>query len=62
MDHLLILDSFKASETLLGIETSRADILPIKPLNCFKASETLLGIETLDQILAKWQQVALQSL
>ena len=37
---------FKASETLLGIETFRINIL-LTFDNRFKASETLLGIETL---------------
>ena len=37
--------SFKASETLLGIETEKG--LGINRKSCsFKASETLLGIET----------------
>jgi len=36
---------FKASETLLGIETGVA-ANRIPHLDCFKASETLLGIET----------------
>ena len=36
---------FKASETLLGIETQLATLL-YKQLCSFKASETLLGIET----------------
>ena len=40
-----IADGFKASETLLGIETQLLDRLGlIEP--SFKASETLLGIET----------------
>ena len=37
--------SFKASETLLGIETTLAGEHYLK-LKSFKASETLLGIET----------------
>ena len=37
---------FKASETLLGIETSKTEINSGN-YRCFKASETLLGIETL---------------
>ena len=36
---------FKASETLLGIETIRAILNYYRDLR-FKASETLLGIET----------------
>ena len=36
---------FKASETLLGIETIRACLIDVQLLS-FKASETLLGIET----------------
>ena len=36
---------FKASETLLGIETNLLPIL-LFWTRCFKASETLLGIET----------------
>ena len=36
---------FKASETLLGIETVIAFALDLF-IYCFKASETLLGIET----------------
>ena len=36
---------FKASETLLGIETNRLARITEKR-NRFKASETLLGIET----------------
>ncbi len=36
---------FKASETLLGIETTNRSSLNINRLG-FKASETLLGIET----------------
>ena len=36
---------FKASETLLGIETLLFNLEELK-LGCFKASETLLGIET----------------
>jgi len=41
----LIWFCFKASETLLGIETTQTAML--KPiLLSFKASETLLGIET----------------
>ena len=36
---------FKASETLLGIETLDIN-MQAKYLDCFKASETLLGIET----------------
>ena len=38
---------FKASETLLGIETSRICMIGRSPFG-FKASETLLGIETYD--------------
>ena len=41
--------SFKASETLLGIETFRENYEQ-SILSSFKASETLLGIET--QLLA----------
>ena len=37
--------SFKASETLLGIETLRFQGTAYA-IGCFKASETLLGIET----------------
>ena len=37
--------SFKASETLLGIETNTSS-MQCKDKNGFKASETLLGIET----------------
>ena len=37
--------SFKASETLLGIETKDIGLKLERP-NGFKASETLLGIET----------------
>jgi len=37
--------SFKASETLLGIETIKSRSI-FSPNLCFKASETLLGIET----------------
>ncbi len=37
---------FKASETLLGIETSPLFSGTCILLRCFKASETLLGIET----------------
>ncbi len=37
---------FKASETLLGIETQRQDVAPNMVKLGFKASETLLGIET----------------
>ena len=36
---------FKASETLLGIET-KPNIYSAANTNSFKASETLLGIET----------------
>ena len=36
---------FKASETLLGIETVASVVACLTP-SCFKASETLLGIET----------------
>ncbi len=36
---------FKASETLLGIETYR-EIIRLGSFPGFKASETLLGIET----------------
>ncbi len=36
---------FKASETLLGIETLYLDI-NLREVDWFKASETLLGIET----------------
>ena len=36
---------FKASETLLGIETCLAVLVQDQEY-CFKASETLLGIET----------------
>ena len=39
------LRSFKASETLLGIETTLATIANFDSPS-FKASETLLGIET----------------
>ena len=39
-------ESFKASETLLGIETTQLAIASDLPTG-FKASETLLGIETL---------------
>ena len=42
---ILIVLSFKASETLLGIETW-GDRLSTKNKPSFKASETLLGIET----------------
>ncbi len=46
VDNITLIDqSFKASETLLGIET-RAIILNHCGRDCFKASETLLGIET----------------
>ena len=39
--------SFKASETLLGIETFAKESQSLLPLVLgFKASETLLGIET----------------
>ncbi len=38
-------ERFKASETLLGIETKIANANAIS-WGCFKASETLLGIET----------------
>ena len=41
-------NSFKASETLLGIETAGATWVTSK-FGCFKASETLLGIETLSE-------------
>ena len=37
---------FKASETLLGIETVSASAITVLPNAGFKASETLLGIET----------------
>ncbi len=37
--------SFKASETLLGIETFSKGA-GVAMASCFKASETLLGIET----------------
>ena len=37
---------FKASETLLGIETSRSSHISKPKKRSFKASETLLGIET----------------
>ena len=37
--------SFKASETLLGIETMEVPALNVSVIS-FKASETLLGIET----------------
>ena len=38
-------DSYKTSETLLGIETSASHIVT-SLLFCYKTSETLLGIET----------------
>ena len=43
---------FKASETLLGIETWNLSLIPkcLKALS-FKASETLLGIETIPKRL-----------
>ncbi len=43
-----MIPSFKASETLLGIETHRVIRIHKSALLalCFKASETLLGIET----------------
>ena len=44
-NRLFVLLCFKASETLLGIETLKAAIAPLLA-NSFKASETLLGIET----------------
>ncbi len=37
---------FKASETLLGIETIRIGFYKTIDFRWFKASETLLGIET----------------
>ena len=37
---------FKASETLLGIETSYSALIYSSFVKGFKASETLLGIET----------------
>ena len=40
-----VIDGFKASETLLGIETFKIG-MAWKDFKCFKASETLLGIET----------------
>ena len=44
---MIAIPSFKASETLLGIETLILFSLGDKILLSFKASETLLGIETL---------------
>ncbi len=45
---------FKASETLLGIETQNATPQPFM-LKRFKASETLLGIETSRSIFQKFK-------
>ncbi len=42
---MMLITRFKASETLLGIETDLAAFSE-KAHVCFKASETLLGIET----------------
>ena len=49
--------SFKASETLLGIETkSNFSVELIKPR--FKASETLLGIETKQSLRIDYDPIA----
>ena len=53
--------SFKASETLLGIETIQ-DYSFRNLTKGFKASETLLGIETLYQLFGHRQRLLLQSL
>ena len=59
---LLIAASFKASETLLGIETPYAvNEAQLTEYGRFKASETLLGIETLE-IETISSMVRLQSL
>ena len=49
MAEVIINDGFKASETLLGIETvlNSMNLLRECSRDSFKASETLLGIETL---------------
>ena len=47
MPWIIDLIGFKASETLLGIETSQTLFyFGDRLTECFKASETLLGIET----------------
>ncbi len=53
--------SFKASETLLGIETCCTHAIA-PDLVGFKASETLLGIETLPRLFYPLVMCQLQSL
>ncbi len=54
--------SFKASETLLGIETWRRCTGHEAIRICFKASETLLGIETQQNVRVLTEDLELQSL
>ncbi len=54
--------SFKASETLLGIETYAYEASRRELATSFKASETLLGIETHEYILVRSSASGLQSL
>ena len=55
------MEGFKASETLLGIETRCLEKEKLLAW-CFKASETLLGIETKSQMKTTTDSQELQSL
>ena len=46
-------ESFKASKTLLGIETIHQRLNSQRHGQCFKASKTLLGIETVKKVVSR---------